>query len=224
MTRPRIGITTSYNNGKQSVSHYYVDAIEAAGGLPLLVPMVQNTESMRDFTALLDGLVITGGPGITRGLIGDLPADLPPVEPTRDRADELAYDAMQDKPVLGICYGMQFINAMAGGRIYSDIVEHIGGAIVHSHERGGTDHPVYFEQNSLLHDLFGDELTVNTYHKQAIATVGNDLTIVGRGPDGVIEAIESPDGRVIGVQFHPERMIDRTHPLFKDFVDRCRGS
>jgi len=224
MTRPRIGITTSYNDGKQSLSHYYIDAIEAAGGLPLIVPMCQTAEAMHDFAKLLDGLVITGGPGITRGLIGDLPADLPPVDPIRDRADALAYDATQDKPVLGICYGMQFINAMGGGKIYSDIAEHLTEAIVHSHDRGGNDHPVYFEKNSLLHDLFGDELTVNTYHKQAVATVGSDLRIVGRGPDGVIEAIESTDGRVIGVQFHPERITERTHPLFKDFVDRCRSS
>ena len=223
MARPRIGITTSYNNGNQSISHYYIDAIEAAGGLPLIVPMCQTGEAMQDFARLLDGLVITGGPGITRGLIGMLPDDLPAVDPVRDRADMLAFEAIQDKPVLGICYGMQFINAMAGGQIYADIVDHVDNALIHSQERGGQDHPVYFEQNSMMYDIFGDEIVVNTYHKQAVASVGSGLRAVGHGPDGVIEAIESVDGRMVGVQFHPERMLDRTRILFEDFVRRCRG-
>lgn len=224
MSRPRIGITTSYNDGRQSLDHYYIQAIEQSGGLPMIVPMFQTAEAMREFTDLLDGLVITGGPGITKGLLGTLPEDLPQVDPVRDAADTLAYDAMQDRPVLGICYGMQFINAQAGGKIYADVMAQAEGAMTHSPKRGATDHEVVLAEGSRIRQVFGvGALTVNTYHVQALAAVGEGLKAVGYAQDGVIEAIESDDGRLTGVQFHPERMYDQTKPLFEDFVARCRA-
>ncbi len=223
MNRPRIGITTSYAEGKQLISDYYIHAIEAAGGLPLIVPMLQNAEAMHAFTSLLDGLVITGGPGIVKGLIGELPDDLPPVDPVRDATDTLAYEAMRDRPILGICYGMQFINAQMGGTIYADVQNQRDGVQVHSSGRGGTQHRLNLLPDSRLSHILGTaEMTVNTYHLQALAEVGVGLRAVGYSPDGVIEAIESDDGRMIGVQFHPERMFEQTKPLFEDFVSRCR--
>jgi putative glutamine amidotransferase len=223
--RPRIGITTSYTEGRQSLDHAYVRAIEVAGGLPLIVPMFDDPEAAHDFALLLDGLVITGGPGITHGLVGDLPDDLPPVDPVRDRGDRLIYQAFSDRPVLGICYGMQFINAQAGGSIYGDVQQQQPDALPHSPKRSAADHGLFIEPGSHLHAaLQRDQLTVNTFHLQALASVGAGLQVTGRGPDGVIEAIESADGRLIGVQFHPERMFEQTRPLFESFVARCRRS
>ncbi len=202
---------------------HYARAIEAAGALPLIVPIFETREAAAEFTTLLDGLVITGGPGITQGLIGVLPDDLEPVDSLRTRNDTLVFDAMSDRPVLGICYGMQFINAQAGGTIYADVYAQKPGAILHSVGRGGIDHPVRFEPDSRLCQIMNTrEIIANTYHIQAVADVGEGLRAVGYGPDGVIEAIESQDGRLLGVQFHPERMPDRAMPLFEDFVNRCR--
>ena len=222
-SRKRIGITTSYNNGTQSVDHAYIQAIEAAGGLPIIVPMLSTAEAARAFSGLLDGLVITGGPGITRGLVGQLPDDLGPVDDVRDTADRLIYDTFADdeRPVLGICYGMQFINAAAGGTLYGDLSQHVAGASQHSPKRGGQPHPVRIQPGTRLHTLLGAEITANTYHLQALAEVGDGLRVTATSPDGVIEGIESDDGRLIGVQFHPERMTDVTAPLFADFVARC---
>lgn len=221
--RPRIGITTSYDDGTQKLNHYYVQAIEAAGGLPIIVPMLENDDSAKEFATLLDGLLMTGGPGITRGLVGDLPEDLPAVDVLRDSSDERIYCALASRPVFGICYGMQFINAMHGGTIYGDINQAQIDALKHSTGRGAEPHPIHIEPDSILHNILQKpELTVNTYHIQALASVGEGLRVSARASDGVIEGIESADGQYIGVQFHPERMGEPLLPLFHDFVEKCR--
>lgn len=223
--KPRIGITTSYKDGKQSISHHYIRAIEDAGGIPIIVPMLESDDTSRAFADLLDGLVITGGPGITRGLIGDLPDDLSAVDPVRDASDERIYRAFAEKrPILGICYGMQFINAMHGGSIYADTTKQVNGAFNHSDGRGGDPHFINIEADSLLYRTLNTlQIKVNTHHIQSIERVGQGLRVSAQAADGVIEAIEATDGRILGVQFHPERMGDSMKPLFRDFIARCQG-
>lgn len=223
MTRPVIGITTSFNDNQQSVNWHYIRAIESAGGLPVIVPALTEPDAAQQLAAMLDGLVMTGGPGITTGLVGELPDDLPPVSAERDLSDRLIFGAMATQPVLGICYGMQFINAQHGGKIYADVMKQQAGSLAHSTKRDATEHPVKIAAGSHLHAIFQrDEITANTEHIQAVAEVGQGLQAVAFAPDGIIEAIESADRRLIGVQFHPERMGDDMIPLFKDFVARCK--
>lgn len=221
---PKIGITTSYSKGKQSIHHSYIQAIESAGGIPIIVPMLSDEDTAHAFASLLDGLVMTGGPGITRGLVGDLPDDLAPVDAVRDQSDALIYRAFADsRPLLGICYGMQFINAMRGGTIYGDIQKQSAKAMNHSKGRGGDAHFIEITPNSNLYQSLSTlKVKVNTYHIQALASVGEGLNVSAIAPDGIIEGIESPDGRVLGLQFHPERMGDSMMPLFETFVARCK--
>jgi putative glutamine amidotransferase len=222
MKRPRIGITTSYKDDTQTINHYYGRAITQAGGLPIIVPILESAEVAQDFATLLDGLLITGGPAIIKGMIGELPEDLNDTDPVRVQSDRFIFEAMRDKQLLGICYGMQFINAELGGKIYADVQAQHNGSHVHSSGRGAKEHALHFNQDSQLGQLFGSEFTVNSFHVQAIAEPAQQLTVVGTGDDGVIEAYESQDGKIIGVQFHPERMLDTTLPLFEHFVNRCR--
>ena len=222
MSGARIGITTSLEDGRQTLDVRYAEAVEAAGGLPIIVPIIEHEETARAIAAMLDGLIITGGPGITRGLIGGLPEDLPAVDERRDRSDALIYRAMADRPFLGICYGMQFANALAGGTIYGD-AQAQAASEAHSRERGAAEHEIEIADGSHLRAILGaGRMLSNTHHIQAIADLGAGLSVTARTADGVIEAIESADGRIIGVQFHPERMLERALPLFEDLARRAR--
>ncbi len=222
MSGARIGITTSLEGGRQTLDVRYAEAVEAAGGLPIIVPIIEHEETARAIAAMLDGLIITGGPGITRGLIGSLPEDLPAVDERRDRSDALIYRAMADRPFLGICYGMQFANALAGGRIYGD-AQAQAASDAHSSERGATEHEIEIADGSHLRAILGaGRMLSNTHHIQAIADLGAGLSVSAWAADGVIEAIESADGRIMGVQFHPERMLERALPLFEDLLRRAR--
>lgn len=220
---PRIGITTSYAEGRQSIDAHYAQAVEAAGGIPIILPLLRCEAAAQSVAELLDGLIITGGPGITRGLIGALPDDLPAVDPLRDTSDELALCAMGDKPILGICYGMQFVNALAGGTIFGD-AQAQAAAKAHSPGRGADEHSIQIQADSHLYDLYGAlQITTNSYHIQAIASLGAGLRATAYAEDGVIEALESHDGRLVGVQFHPERMGERGLLLFADLVRRAEN-
>lgn len=222
---PRIGITTSLNDGEQRLDRRYVLAVERAGGLPLIVPMLETEAAANAFAALLDGLVITGGPAVTDGLVGTLPDEIEETAGARLASDKhmLAAFRAARRPVLGICYGMQLGNAAAGGTLYADVQAQHAGSASHSQKRGGTDHAVTLEPGTHLHRLLQkDTFSVNTRHLQAIETPGRGLRVAARAPDGVIEAVESADGLFLGVQWHPERMGDAMAPLFRHLVDQAR--
>lgn len=225
--RPHIGITTSLNDGEQRLDRRYVLAVERAGGLPLPVPMLETPSAADAFVALLDGLVITGGPAVTDGLVGALPDEIAETAEARLASDThvLAAFRAARRPVLGICYGMQLGNAAAGGTLYADVQSQLAGSGAHSQKRGGTEHAVSIEPGTHLHRVLQrTALPVNTRHLQAIQTPGRGLRVAARAPDGVIEAVESEDGLFLGVQWHPERMDDAMAPLFRHLVEQARAS
>ena len=212
MARPLIGITTSLTETSQTLQRRYVDAIEQTGGAPVIVAQTADPTAQRPLLEVLDGLVITGGPGITEGLVGRLPDDLPAVDLHRWKSDCVAFELLREKrrPMLGICYGMQFINARLGGTLFADVQTQLGvGA--HSPKRTqGVNimHDVSVETGSLLADLVGSStIPANSFHLQSVEKVGEGLRVNARAADGLIEGIEEEGGRLLGVQFHPEAML-----------------
>lgn len=223
---PSIGLTTSYEDGTQRLDRRYVTAIEDAGGVPVLLPTTTSDRTVEAMLERIDGLVVPGGPAVTDGLTGPLPDDLDDLDPLQAESDRRWIEAcwQSGRPILGICYGMQRLNALAGGTIYGDVEAEHDGAATHSQKRGGTTHPVALRSSSQLRRwLDTDTLTVNTRHLQAIATVGDGFSVAATAPDGVIEAIEHENGRLFGVQFHPERMGSVTEPLFQALLEQTRG-
>lgn len=217
---PRIGITTSFAHGEQRLDRRYVTAVERAGGHPVIVPATQSSATLYRVCEELHGLLIPGGPAVTAGLIGTLPDDLPDVDPVRTETDHRILSVMMasHKPILGVCYGMQLLNAAAGGTIYADVQAQIEGSLPHSDRRGGDIHPVAVSPGSTIEKLVGRGSSVNTSHIQAIATIGAGYRATAHAPDGVVEAIESEDGRVLGVQWHPERMGAAGEAIFRYLV------
>lgn len=230
--RPRIGVTTSLNVNERGVSEQrvdlaYVRAVERAGGLPLVVPMLQTDGAADAFAALLDGLVVTGGPAVTLGMVGERPADLAETDPERTASDTRLLGAALDArlPTLGICYGMQLASALRGGTIWADAERDRPDTAVHSSKRGGADHTVEVADGTHLRRAVGPgPVHVGARHIQALRDVGAGLVVSAVAPDGVVEAVETPDGAFVGVQFHPEALSPPLDALFADLVERARAA
>lgn len=212
--RPLIGIIERLNlEDTFYLRRYYSEAVEAAGGVPVHIPLIPNLEYLSALFERLDGLVFSGSNSdLDPALYGEEPhPKLGPVFPERDQADlrllELAEaDAL---PVLAICFGMQSLNVSRGGTLIQDIESQVSNPI--KHEQGQVysrpSHSIKIEADSLLAQLAGaDSVRVNSSHHQAVAKVGRDLKVIGSAPDGVIEAVidTRPDRFVLGVQWHPE--------------------
>ena len=141
----------------------------------------------------------------------------------------MEYLLTQNKPILGICRGMQILNIALGGTIYQDLSLRPDLTFSHmqsSLNRSDLFHRVSFSNDSQLFHTFQNFEFTNSFHHQAIHRLGKNLMIAGTSDDGVIEAIESPvHSFVIGVQWHPECLFDlskATQNLFRNFIKKCQ--
>jgi putative glutamine amidotransferase len=225
MLRPIIGITahTETLNGvlKCACNVAYVHAIEANGGLPLLIPPGQAADAIPQLIDLIDGLLLPGGVDVSPEWYGERPhARLGKVDPELDALElPLAARAYEhDIPILGICRGVQALTVALGGSLYQDLPSEFPGTQheVRQYGRGHRTHEITVAPHSRLAAALGQEtICVNSMHHQAVRTVPERLTVVARSPDGIIEAVEDPEKRfVVGVQCHPEEMWETTAPEF----------
>jgi putative glutamine amidotransferase len=192
----------------------YIRFVVSAGGIPIILPVVNNTESAEGMVNRLDGLIITGGPDVEPALYNEENTHSLGIQEARDGFEiELVKAARKmDKALLGVCRGCQIINTAFGGSLYQDIPTSIEGAILHTRAENGdeTYHQTKLICNSVLEDIFGsNEINTNSSHHQSVKKPGFELTILAKAFDGVVEAFQCLDDRcTIAVQWHPERMRD----------------
>ena len=226
---PVIGITGNYNQETCTLAEGYYQSVLKAGGIPFIIPPFYETDRLGELLDRLDGIIFSGGGDINPLLLGEEPIkELHGITPERDQQElllaRLAYD--RQIPMLGICKGIQVINAALGGTNYQDIHTQMEGIrIKHSQDqdRRYPSHQVSLTKGSLLEKFFGEELAVNSFHHQACKEAAPGMKVTAMSTDGVIEAIESTEFKsIMGVQWHPETYILRNStemlPIFEWLV------
>ncbi len=235
MARPIIALTPSYDpkEGKQNVYMRYVRAIEQAGGAPFLLPLTANKEVLRRFLDMADGVLFTGGDDIHPRIYGrTLHEHCGELCPERDEMEfALGEEFLKtNKPFLGICRGIQFLNVLYGGDLWQDLPSEYGYKSVHN-QGGHYDrhaHSVAPVAGGLLAKVLGSDAAfpVNTAHHQAVKTLASGLILEALSDDGVIEAFSSTDrGFGLAVQWHPEHLVGHdpnARALFTAFVNACK--
>ncbi len=232
--RPIIGISSDCENGKITVNETYTKAVLRAGGIPLVLPQVEDSLTAAVILQAVDGLILSGGEDINPLWYDAQPQyGLGEVNPTRDGSEMFWLKVAHNRklPVLGICRGEQLINVFYGGTLYQDLpTEFKGNPINHSQSFDGTtpSHLIYIVKGSHFSRLLNerDSAYVNSFHHQAVKELAPGFKVVAQAPDGVVEGIEGlPDLNVIAVQFHPEFFAmqgdEQWLPVFRDLIARA---
>ncbi len=247
--RPVIGITGNYGDTTCKLGEGYYKQIVRAGGTPLIIPPVADEETILATLNRIDALLLSGGADINPLYCGEEPVSkLGGINAERDLPELLItrLAANRQMPILGICRGIQTLSVALGGKVQ----QHIDTPIKHSQdaERSEPTHSVIIEKDSTLYNIYGGSkfftlhsscvpsvasdqrssalftFYVNSFHHQAVSDPGAHFRVAARAKDGIIEAIESSEGKpILGVQWHPECMGEDQLPLFEWLIGQARN-
>ncbi len=234
MNKPVVGVIPLWDEKKESLWMLpdYLDGLRAAGAVPFIFPLETDQEDLLALYALCDGLLLTGGQDVNPELYGQVPSALCGAPcPTRDSMEQFLFSRAfsDDKPVLGICRGIQLINVLLGGTLWQDLPTEHPSPVTHAmtapYDR--VCHTVALTEGSPLRALLKtDALGVNSYHHQGIRTLAPGLAAMANSPDGVTEAICDPEKRFCwAVQWHPEfsfRSDPNSAAIFRRFVESMK--
>ncbi len=214
-----------------SVPGEYGRAIEKSGGLPLALPYIEDEATLRDFVALCDGFCFTGGMDVLPARYGEETSPLcGKVQEHRDALEFRIFEMIlpTGKPLLAICRGAQVLNVAQGGTLFQDLPSQRPSPIHHrqTEEKFSPSHEVCALPDTPLHTLVGRErITANSFHHQAVKTLGKNLVPMAYADDGVIEAFyHSAHPYLRAYQWHPERLCDTSahnRLVFDDFIKHC---
>ena len=244
MNKPLIGLTPSHDTQTDDISMRptYVNAIKAAGGIPVVLPLDADQQDLRQLVRTLDGFLFTGGPDPHPFLFGEeTHACCGNVSVKRDSLELALLPLVMkvQKPVLGICRGIQIINVGLGGTIYQDIPSQFQPntdradsssflPIAHRQPFHYTvpSHTVALVPDTrMAHICQRPIIQVNSMHHQAVKDLAPGCIIAGTAPGGLIEAMEMPSYPfLIGVQWHPEYLWEQDPAaanLFRQFIQAC---
>lgn len=225
--KPVIGLTGNYGELACKLNEGYYKSIWRAGGVPVIIPPIADTDVLINTLEHIDGLLLTGGADFNPLYAGEEPSPrLGGINAERDLPElliaQLAYN--RQIPMLGICRGIQTLAMALGGKVQQDISD--VAQIRHSQDadRSEPTHSVTIEPDSTLFNIYNKEkLFVNSFHHQAVCDPGERFRVTARSADGIIEAIESRDYKsILGVQWHPECMsAEDGAPIFTWFVQQA---
>lgn len=239
MKKPFIGITCNYmmsdaglslGQERNFVPKEMIDAVIEAGGVPILVPILNKEEDLLEIMSTLDGMILSGGHDVNPIYYGEEPSKYVGFTYTpRDLCELFIVKAAieKDMPILGISRGQQIMTVAFGGKLYQDISES-GDYINHMQRASINDigHYVDVMPNTRIHRIFkSDRLLVNSFHHQAAKVVPDNFIVSAVSSDGIPEAIEHKTKSIMAVQWHPEVMIKK-HPvmlrIFEEFINWCK--
>ena len=234
--RPLIGITCSVGSSptgtaRVQLNQTYERAIREAGGLPVLLAPGLDADAMSQLTDELQGLLLPGGVDVNparyraeRHPTTNVNADLDELEfPLAERALHAGL------PILAICRGIQLLNVACGGSLWQDVPSERPTDLVHPQKQVPRDHLAHglrLTADSRLARVLGQtDVPVNSFHHQALRDLGDGLQPVGWAEDGTVEAVEGPGRFVVGVQCHPEELVESQpawRRLFTAFVEAAK--
>lgn len=233
--KPIIGLTCQKDNltnrSINRINYPYIKAVIDSGGLPIIIPTLEDTKDISRYLDIIDGVIFTGGGDISSHYFNEEPLrEVDEVCQDRDMTEIALFHESykRGKPIFGICRGLQLINIALGGSVYQDIYSQVPNVLGHTCANNIQDgyHSINIQKDSIMYEIFQKEkLVVNSQHHQSIKSLGKDLRIIAEAKDGIIEAIESTNENfILGVQFHPEAMAMKNEEFlkpFKYFIDRC---
>lgn len=210
----------------------YMNGLKQAGAMPIMFPVIYNNADAEMLADMCDGFLFTGGQDVDPAVYGAEKTELcGECCPERDTMEKLLLDiAMKrDIPVLGICRGIQFINACLGGTLWQDIPTQFSDKLTHCQKPPYNKpvHDVMIDRNSPLYELLKKEcIAVNSYHHQGVRELSPELKSMASAPDGLVEAVYAPDHKFLwAVQWHPEFSYESDKNsllIFNAFVEKCK--
>ncbi len=234
---PLIGLPARMDPGKDELylSRDYPDAIRSSGGVPVILPLLDEARALKPVAVRLEGLLLTGSYSdvdpVRYG--AERNPKCGPAQPLRDAVDFFLLESAFERkiPILAICFGLQSLNVFLGGSLIQDIPLVLNTSIRHSDpaSRGRPSHPVEIEPGSVLAPLArSPRPMVNSTHHQAADRLAAGLAVIARAPDGIVEAIAGSDPLhwILAVQWHPEKSYSYdvfSKNIFDLFIARCRA-
>ncbi|MDF2505341.1 gamma-glutamyl-gamma-aminobutyrate hydrolase family protein [Clostridium sp.] len=212
------------------VNDDYVRAVAMAGGIPYIIPIVSDESIVIEQMSNVDALILSGGYDVNPLIYGEEPRQkLGAILPERDKFDIwlLEEACKMNKPVLGICRGIQIMNAAFGGSINQDLSYDENCYIKHFQETSPSTagHTVEILEGSKLHSILGSKITTNSFHHQTLNRIAEGFTVTAKAKDGTVEAIEK-DGEnfVLGIQWHPEMMSSSSQEMLHIFRNLVKNA